>query len=327
MSRVRGLALRLLDLASAPIRHAVGRSRCAILVYHSVSPPRFEAHVRRLRKLYNIVPYEQLVDAIERRDWSGMPSRPLVIHFDDGLREFAELEPVLRRHRVPVVQFLLAEFVGTRRHGWWTTLERRQVNQLKRVPDRLRLALLEERSGWTPTREYPERQFLSLDEVERLRAAGVTFGAHTLTHPQLEHCDEETAWREIAEGRSRLESLLGAPVEHFAYPSGGYSEEVVTLVRRAGFRSARTMDRGWNGIGTDVLRLRDLEGADDIPPDHVGHLELISLAHRGWRGLGLLRNRLVPRSGPLDILAEEGSIPEPARPPASLADPRRGGTA
>lgn len=57
-------------------------------------------------------------------------------------------------------------------------------------------------------------------ELRRLRDAGMTIGAHTLTHPMLSQLPRELAWAEIAESRTRLEAVLGQQVWALAYPFG-----------------------------------------------------------------------------------------------------------
>lgn len=61
---------------------------------------------------------------------------------------------------------------------------------------------------------------LTTDELRALHADGHTIGAHTHTHPVLSGIPSPRARAEIRTGKRDLEHLLGAPVEHFAYPFG-----------------------------------------------------------------------------------------------------------
>lgn len=79
------------------------------------------------------------------------------------------------------------------------------------------------------------------DEVRQLAAAGMTIGAHTLTHPILSQLSVEQARVEIAESRSRLESLLEREVWALAYPFGdptSVTPEVLAIAERAGYAAA-----------------------------------------------------------------------------------------
>jgi peptidoglycan/xylan/chitin deacetylase (PgdA/CDA1 family) len=49
--------------------------------------------------------------------------------------------------------------------------------------------------------------------------------------------------------------MLGVPIEHFAYPFGGFTADTVELVRRAGYTSAVTVVPGVARASDDHLRL------------------------------------------------------------------------
>jgi peptidoglycan/xylan/chitin deacetylase (PgdA/CDA1 family) len=63
-------------------------------------------------------------------------------------------------------------------------------------------------------------QSLRLPELKQLADAGMTIGAHTLSHPALSAQSAELARAEIARCREALEKCLGRPVWAFAYPFG-----------------------------------------------------------------------------------------------------------
>jgi peptidoglycan-N-acetylglucosamine deacetylase len=79
---------------------------------------------------------------------------------------------------------------------------------------------------------------------EGIRRLGDRFeiGAHTLHHPDLTGVPSETAETEIFESKRRLEDLLGRPCEAFCFPKGRFHLRHVDMVRRAGFRCARTAE-------------------------------------------------------------------------------------
>ena len=92
---------------------------------------------------------------------------------------------------------------------------------------------------------YPETQrhfcLLTSAELQQLATAGMTIGAHTLTHPLLSQLPPDLAWSEIVESRTLLESALGRRVWAFAYPFGdaaSISPRIVAMTKQAGFESA-----------------------------------------------------------------------------------------
>ena len=87
---------------------------------------------------------------------------------------------------------------------------------------------------------------------------GITYGAHTKSHPIL-------ATQSVAEQRAEIEGskhdieTLGVPVSPvFAYPNGqadDWSTETETVLSAAGFTHALTTLEGFNSTTTPPLRL------------------------------------------------------------------------
>jgi peptidoglycan/xylan/chitin deacetylase (PgdA/CDA1 family) len=80
-------------------------------------------------------------------------------------------------------------------------------------------------------------------------------GSHSLSHPRLHELPEDVAQHEIAESRAALRNMLGVPIEHFAYPFGAFTTEIIEWVRRAGYSSAVTVRPGVAQASDDRLRL------------------------------------------------------------------------
>jgi peptidoglycan/xylan/chitin deacetylase (PgdA/CDA1 family) len=85
---------------------------------------------------------------------------------------------------------------------------------------------------------------MSSRQVKLLHDSGMTIGAHTVNHPILAAIDDALARREICEGKSRLEEIIGERISLFAYPNGrphrDYSAQHVAMARAAGFSAAVT---------------------------------------------------------------------------------------
>jgi peptidoglycan/xylan/chitin deacetylase (PgdA/CDA1 family) len=80
-------------------------------------------------------------------------------------------------------------------------------------------------------------------------------GSHSLSHPRLHELPQEVARYEIAESRTELRNMLGVSIEHFAYPFGQFTADIVELARHAGYSSAMTLLRGVARTSGDRLRL------------------------------------------------------------------------
>ncbi|MBN2799017.1 MAG: polysaccharide deacetylase family protein [Deltaproteobacteria bacterium] len=270
------------------VRNTYGRHKVGILVYHDPSPETLRAHLEWLRPRFSVIPLDTLVDALHCGDWSAVPPKAVVLTFDDGHRGNAALTEVLRAFSAPATFYLCSGVVDTHHHFWFKEVPWARGYELISLVNSDRVAQVTEESGWTPQRDYPERQAMNLEE---LRALGevASLEAHTRTHPVLTTCTDEELVQEIPESRRELEALLGRQVRHFAFPNGDYTPRVVEVVKRAGFRSARTVDFGWNGPGTDPYHLRVLGGGDGVDVTNLSALMSglstgVRYAIKGWSG-------------------------------------------
>jgi peptidoglycan/xylan/chitin deacetylase (PgdA/CDA1 family) len=136
------------------------------------------------------------------KDRTPLPERSVLLTFDDGYRSvYDEAFPVLRRHGMRATVFLT---VGTS-------------------------------GGTDPDRRLPSlsgRAMLSWGEIREMRDAGIEFGAHTLTHPDLTLLESAQIEREIGDSKAIVEDALGGPVSSFAYPYGSYDRRSRDVARR-----------------------------------------------------------------------------------------------
>jgi peptidoglycan/xylan/chitin deacetylase (PgdA/CDA1 family) len=132
--------------------------------------------------------------------------------------------------------------------GWWNLVERlsqfdRELRRgfLDEIREQLRLAEnWREQFFQDPTLAA---RFLTLElaGLRQLAAAGMSIGAHSLSHPILARAAEELAWQEISDSRSVLEKVLGQTVWAFGYPFGNAATVTgrdLRLAEQAGFRCA-----------------------------------------------------------------------------------------
>jgi peptidoglycan/xylan/chitin deacetylase (PgdA/CDA1 family) len=92
-----------------------------------------------------------------------------------------------------------------------------------------------------------------------MKAQGIDFGGHTVTHPFVSRLTAEEADWEIAECKKRIEQEIQSPVNHFAYPSGrecDFAPSSKAAVQAAGYRSAVSTVWGVNSPSTDPFELR-----------------------------------------------------------------------
>lgn len=83
------------------------------------------------------------------------------------------------------------------------------------------------------------RGFLDEKEIRELIGSGlVEIGSHTLDHIYLKLSPKTVAKKQIFESKKLLEERFGIKVFTFAYPYGAFSQEVVNMVKEAGYKAA-----------------------------------------------------------------------------------------
>lgn len=258
------------------IREIVQRNKVTIVVYHALDATRADTHFAALRNRYNIIALSDFLAAKSRKVVHELPSKSLIITFDDGHKSNYGLRSVLNREHIPITIFLCSGIVGSRRHYWWLHAKNaEEAQRIKALPDAQRAQVLLG-NGHTDLREYEVRQSLSRDEIVDMKSF-VDFQSHTVFHPILPACSEERACREIIESKEVLEGEYGLKIYALAYPNGDYSDREVELLQKAGYSCGLTLDAGFNDAETDAFRLRRM-----ALPDDAGISEVLVKASGLW---------------------------------------------
>jgi len=249
------------------IREFVQKKKVTIILYHNLKPEQADKHFKILKSKYNII---SLKDYIKKRKLGkdNLPSKSLIITFDDGYKSVYQLKSILKKYKIHVTIFLCSRIVGTNRHFWWDyDIDKNKREYLKNIPDKKRLEILR-KLGFEEEKEFEDRQTLSKDEIEEMKNI-VDFQSHTMFHPILPNCNTERAYEEISQSKIDLENNYGLKIYALSYPNGNYSEREITIVKEVGYECAVTVDLGFNSENTDLFRLKricidDVAGVDEL---------------------------------------------------------------
>ncbi len=130
-------------------------------------------------------------------------------------------------------------------------------------------------ADWSP--------MMTSEQVAGLSRAGMTIGAHTVSHPLLSTLDDEAARAEVERSKADLESIIGGEVSLFAYPNGkpgkDYSRRDVEMLPTLGFGGAVSTAWGCARPATDPLQLPRFTPWDRDPRAFV-----LRLFHNYTRG-------------------------------------------
>jgi peptidoglycan/xylan/chitin deacetylase (PgdA/CDA1 family) len=77
-------------------------------------------------------------------------------------------------------------------------------------------------------------------DIKFLESQGWEVGSHTMSHLNLTPLSPSQQWKEIYESKRILEEKLGHPIYFISYPAGRFNEQVIQLVKEAGYLGAVT---------------------------------------------------------------------------------------
>jgi len=256
-----GFVLGISGIAWA-LRSIFCRNKATILVYHRPDPRTFKAHLEYLSKRYRFISMDTFLRAIENGKPSDIPPKALVVTLDDGCKSNYDLLAIIKEFKIRPTLFICSHIITTNRHFWWSGMPNSSARSIKKLPTEHALEKLRREAGYEITREYEDRQALCESEILEMEPH-VDFGSHSQFHTVLTQCKDEECMDEIRNSKRTLDAHLSKPVEDFAYPNGDYGEREVEYLRACGYRSARTLDVGWNGVDADPYRLKAIGIEDD----------------------------------------------------------------
>jgi peptidoglycan/xylan/chitin deacetylase (PgdA/CDA1 family) len=126
-------------------------------------------------------------------------------------------------------------------------------------------AVLEALAGISADRDRPATdRFMSWDNVKKMSAGGVTFGAHGETHRILTSLTPAELDREMTVSRQTLEAALGCECSSVSYPNGNWNSTVTAAAERAGFSLGFSMIRGRVSSRENHFLVRRVNIFDDV---------------------------------------------------------------
>lgn len=202
---------------------------------------------------------------------SNLAPKYVVLTFDDGYRDFyTHAFPVLKKYGFTATVFLPTAYID---------------------------------NNGKPG--LKGKQHLSWDEVRELQAQGISFGSHTVNHPQLRKLSGHEIEDEVTRSKKAIEGKTPGTCSHFCYPFK-YPEENKEFTRRlcnilgsSGYTCGVSTKIGLATKDDEVFSVRRLpvNTADDgrsLAAKLSGAYNWIALPQRGFkaiRGYGRLSGR------------------------------------
>ena len=203
-------------------------------------PEKFKEHLEFFLKHYRPV---SLSEALA----PNRPAAALAVTFDDGYRSVFEYAyPLLRERRMPATVYLISGAIGFGSMVWvnalnclvrqgmgeraalelgWkplpvTALVDRVIAELTPPQIASLLATLTTNSGTTLCEMGSEAElFLTRSQIDEMARNRITFGNHTVSHPNLALCRPQESRRQVVEADKTLRQLPGF-TSSLAFPFG-----------------------------------------------------------------------------------------------------------
>lgn len=218
----------LKQVAAATDRVLPPAAGVVVLIYHRVGggstsevdldPAVFDAQLTHLAEQHRVLSLDVAVDALS----SGQPVEGVVLTFDDGTADFADVVvPALVRHQLPATLYAATRFIDEGIEFPWG------------APP----------ASWAALRDATSTGL-------------VTIGSHTHSHWLLDRLDAEAIDNDLDRSIALIAEHVGAPPCHFAYPKALPGSPAAELAVRRRFRSAALAANRVNRAGhTDLHRL------------------------------------------------------------------------
>jgi peptidoglycan/xylan/chitin deacetylase (PgdA/CDA1 family) len=279
-----------------------------------VSDKSFESQVAFLKKKYQIIFLDEMIEKIKNNDKLGGFCS---ITFDDGwVDNYTNAFPILKKFQACATIYLATDYIGAQKLFWpeeiclhlereCLTREKIPINfphvlmfyndikkHISLKKDSYLNKVIEVMKGYLPYERnnileyfremgdfsYHSSQMLSWEEVDEMKKSGlIKFGAHTAGHEILDQLPISVARDEILKSKKAIEQKLGVKVTSFAYPNGNYNENIKKVLQENDFSGAVTNQKGYLIRGTSLMEIPRISIHEDISntvPMFIGRILL-----------------------------------------------------
>lgn len=261
----------------------------------ALSSTLFEQQIAYLVRHYRVISLDTLIDALTRGE--TIHPKTVVITFDDGYFDnYQNAFPTLLKYGITATFFITAGPVVEGQRFWVGWIQRLIQRQTAQVQNRLAVEFklpqvsnshrsVQQLIDWIsiqinrtdlsgktqllarveslcePLTNGDDKNFMmNVEQIQQMHAAGMTVGAHSVSHPILSSLPQDELEFELAESKRLLERALGCTVNHIAFPNGpgvmNFNDSVMLAAKNFGYKSAHTSIRGLVNAQSPQFALR-----------------------------------------------------------------------
>lgn len=187
--------------------------------FHSVKLSELKKQVQYLKKKgYKFVTLDQIYDHLSGAKILKSPS--VAITIDDGYSDILRTIDFFDQENIIPTLFMISN------------LSRVNRNQLD-----------------------SHKKLLSTEGIKKLQERGWKIGVHSSTHSNLSKINTKRLQSEIFDSKRILETEINLNINYFAYPFGAYNDNVLSEIRKAGYKMALSMDDEIIKKGVNILTI------------------------------------------------------------------------
>lgn len=215
-----------------------------------------------LKQDYTFIPPGDILNGLDKNKNFAL------ITFDDGYYNNHLALNILRQYKIPAVFFISADCVKYSKPYWWDVLYREKL-KLK-IPSRIAIEEINSLSSSGAIGdiekyiidEFGQGAFKFIGDIDRpftpkelsdfSKEKFVIIGNHTSSHACLGNCTSGEISSTILDAQNYLSDITGIAPEYISYPHGSYSNEVIKIVKQAGFKLGLAVDNRKNYLPIDL---------------------------------------------------------------------------
>ncbi len=262
-----------------------------------VDKENFLKQMKFLRKYYNVISLEYFVKNHKKLTCN----RNIVITFDDGYKDnFTIAYPVLQKYKLPATIFLATDFISTGKAKFEDiitylfsvnnvatidlhSLHLKKTLNTKNEKDatlskicytlnKLDIRKSEEVINELCTKYNIESDrlnkvndiMLTWDEIRNIDRKLITFGSHSISHQNLTKLSHNQQVNEVEKSKSVIEHKLKSSITGFSYPLGFFDNNVLKILKAAGYKYAITTIPGINNGDIDFFKLKRISAVNNF---------------------------------------------------------------
>ncbi|OGC78508.1 MAG: hypothetical protein A2145_02200 [candidate division Zixibacteria bacterium RBG_16_40_9] len=164
--------------------------------------------------------------SLEEAFQKSFPEKALALTFDDGYENiYTTAFPVLQELDIPATAFMVTGFVG-KYNSWDFNFGRKGLKHL------------------------------SWEQIKEMAKDGISFGSHTVNHPDLTKLDKKYVDYELKTSKEILEDKLGQEVKFLSYPFGKYNSFIKARACEFGYKKAFTLYSDGSSNNSDSYAIK-----------------------------------------------------------------------